>query len=71
MIRVMKKVFGGMLVMVAVFSLNEYAYANKNMGVDQEKYSYADQLDDEAYARELEAKQASQRIGNNVQILYS
>ena len=52
----LKKVLGVLLVMVAVCSLNEYAYANENMGVDQEEYSYADQLDDEAYARELEAK---------------
>lgn len=55
----LKKVLGVLLVMVAVCSLNECVYAIDTVEVDQEEYSYADQLDDEAYARELEAKQAS------------
>lgn len=52
----LKKVLSVLLVMVAMYSLNECAYAIDTVEVDQEEYSYADQLDDEAYARELEAK---------------
>lgn len=38
---------------------NEYVNGDKNVEVDVEEYSYADMLDDEAYAREQEAKQIS------------